>query len=368
MGIKGLNKIINQYVPDAISYSNISSFEGKKVAIDSELLMHKFRSIDSQNSHIFGFVINIFWYLKNGIIPVYVFDGSPNIAKQNNAIYKRSSYKDQLYQKAGDLESKLEKHSEYDKGIGQPLSEEFNNIYDKLHKIQKKMTCMNVSKKHRNECKYLLKLLGIPYIIANDDAEAYCVYLQRQDYVDYVYTEDTDIIPYYIASVMNDGNTDKPIKFFKTTNYSKNPYHLKKIHNKSNKYDVITVVDVNMIIDKLKISKESFIDMCILCGCDFCPQFPKMNHEKALYTIKKFETIENFINSGMTVPTEFKYKEAREIFYTNNNIVLGKTFELDNLDEEGLIKYLKEEREINSFLISSIICQYNEIVKEKFNK
>jgi flap endonuclease-1 len=361
MGIKGLNKIINQHVPEAIYQSDISNFKGSKVAIDSELLLHKFRSNESVNSHVFGFIINIFWYLKNGIIPVYVFDGSPNAAKQNNAIRTRSTYKEQLYQKAGDIESKLEKHSEYDNnGAGNPLGEEFNTLYDKLYKIQKKMTCMSVSKKHRNECKYLLKLMGVPYIIANDDAEAYCVYLQRQGHVDYVYTEDTDVIPYYIASVMNDGNINKPIKYFKTTNYSKNPYNLRKF-SKTNKFDSITVVDVSLIINKLGMSNESFIDMCILCGCDYCPQFPKINHEKAFNYIKKYETIENFINSGVYVPPDFKYKEAREIFYLNNNINLDKPFCLEQFDNEGLKKYLSEEREINDFLIMGIISQYNEI-------
>lgn len=362
MGIKGLNKIINQYVPEATFQSDISNFKGSKVAIDSELLMHKFRSNESANSHIFGFIINIFWYLKNGIIPVYVFDGSPNLAKQNNAISKRSTYKEHLYQKAGDIESRLEKHSEYNNnGACNPLSEEFNTLYDKLYKIQKKMTCMNVSKTHRNECKYLLKLMGIPYIVANDDAEAYCVHLQRQGYVDYVYTEDTDIIPYYIASIINDGNITKPIKYFKTTNYSKNPYHLKKF-SKTNKYDSITVVDVALIIEKLEISKESFIDMCILCGCDFCPQFPKINYEKALGYIKKYETIENFINSGVYVPPDFRYKEAREIFYTACNINTDKQFCLEQLDTDKLTKYLSKEREINDFLIRGIISQYNEII------
>jgi flap endonuclease-1 len=239
MGIKGLNKIINQYAPEAISYVNISEFSGSKVAIDSELLLHKFRSNESDNSHIFGFLINILWYIKNGITPVYVFDGSPNIHKQNNAIFKRSSYKEQLYQKAGDIEDKIEKHSEFNNNIGDALGEEFNELCDKLYKIQKKMTCMSVSKKHRNECKYLLKLLGVPYIIANDDAEAFCVTLQRKGLVDYVYTEDTDIIPYYVASFINNENTsNKPIKFFRTTNYSKNPYHLRE-YNSNNKMNMI---------------------------------------------------------------------------------------------------------------------------------
>jgi flap endonuclease-1 len=369
MGIKGLNKIINQYAPEAISYVNISEFSGSKVAIDSELLLHKFRSNESDNSHIFGFLINILWYIKNGITPVYVFDGSPNIHKQNNAIFKRSSYKEQLYQKAGDIEDKIEKHSEFNNNIGDALGEEFNELCDKLYKIQKKMTCMSVSKKHRNECKYLLKLLGVPYIIANDDAEAFCVTLQRKGLVDYVYTEDTDIIPYYVASFINNENTsNKPIKFFRTTNYSKNPYHLREYNsnNKMNKYDIVTVVNIDIIMNKLKLSNESFIDMCILCGCDFCPPFPKITHEKAFNIIKKYNNIENFINTCSYVPIEFKFKEAREVFYNTINQNVEIAFNLEQINVISLKIYLSEERLMNTFLINSIISKYNKML-ESFN-
>ena len=42
------------------------------------------------------------------------------------------------------------------------LSPEINDTLDQLFKIQRKMTFMTVTKNHRNECKYLLKLMGIP--------------------------------------------------------------------------------------------------------------------------------------------------------------------------------------------------------------
>ena len=70
------------------------------------------------------------------------------------------------------------------------------------------MSFMTVGKNHRNECKYLLKLMGIPFIVANEDAEAFCVTLQRRGIADYVYTEDTDIIPYFIASLETNPETD----------------------------------------------------------------------------------------------------------------------------------------------------------------
>jgi flap endonuclease-1 len=367
MGIKGLNKIINQYAKEAITYENISEFKDSKVAIDSELLLHKFKSHDSENSHIFGFLNNIMWYLKNGIVPVYVFDGSPSAAKQDNIITKRSNYKEQMYKKCEEIEGILKNHPEYNENkIGEALSPDFNNIYDRLYKLQKKMTCMSVTKKHRNECKYLLKLLGIPYITAEEDAEAFCVVLQRKGIVDYVYTEDTDIIPYFIASLVNDGNNDKPIKILRTTNYSKNPYYLKDSpydNNLNNKYDLITVVNLDIIVANLKMSKESIIDLCIICGCDFCPPIPKMTYDKAYSIIKKYETIENFIHNGIYTSIEFKYKDARDIFYKNYTQHITKSMDLTPMDVDNLKVYLLGEINLNSFLTTSIISKYKKTIE-----
>jgi flap endonuclease-1 len=373
MGIKGLNKIINQYSPSAVSHVNISEFSGSKIAIDSELLLHKFKSNESENSHIYGFINNIFWYLKNGIVPVYVFDGSPNIAKQTNVIAKRSNYKEQLYQRVEEIENKIEEHLESEKGaVGDALSSEFNSLYDKLSKLQKKVTCMSVTKKHRNECKYLLKLLGVPYVVADEDAEAYCIVLQRKNLVDYIYTEDTDIIPYYVASLVVDNtSSSKPIKILRTTNYSKNPFYLKENNYDFcgyNKYDTISVLDINKVIEQLKMSKETIIDMCIVAGCDFCTCVPKINHEKVYNLMKKFETIENLVCSNdVHVPLDFKYKEARDIFYKNYDQINVKSVSLSSIDVNGLREYLSVERNINTFLIDSIISKYHKTV-EIYNK
>ncbi len=369
MGIRGLNKIINQYATSSVSQVNISEFCGSKIAIDSELLLHKFKSIDSENSHIFGFLNNIFWYLKNGIIPVYVFDGSPNSAKQSNVIAKRSNYKEQLCLRVEEIENRMEEHLENTHtSLGEALSPEFNSLYDKLSKLQKKMTCMSVTKKHRNECKYLLKLLGIPYITANEDAEALCVVLHRKNLVDCIYTEDTDIIPYYIASMVND-NCDqlKPIRILRTTNYSKNPFYLRDgiyDFNGYNRYDTITVIDINKIVAQLKMCKETIIDMCIVSGCDFCPCVPKISHDKIYNLMKKYETIENFSSgSGVYIPTDFKYKDARDIFYKNYDQCDVKEIVIGELDTDRLKEYLNVERNINSFLISSIISKYHKTIE-----
>ena len=59
------------------------------------------------------------------------------------------------------------------------------------------------------------------------------------------------------------------------------------------------------------ISFESFIDLCILCGCDYTGTIPKIGPVTALKLIKRHQLIENM---PITIPESFEYKMARELF------------------------------------------------------
>jgi len=336
MGIKGLNKLINQYAASAISQNYISEFSGSKIAIDSEILIHKYRSIDSKNSHIFGFINNIFWYLENGIIPIYVFDGCPSAAKQANALTKRFTYREQISRKVEELEDKfieqLDNIDKYpsDEKDSIELNPEINDTLDQLLKIHRKMSFMTVGKNHRNECKYLLKLMGIPFIVANEDAEAFCVTLQKQGIADYVYTEDTDIIPYFIAS-LDQEQIVKPIKIFR----------------KGYLNSMVTVIDVNEILKNMNLTPRSFIDMCILSGCDFCTTISKIGPMKAYAYIQKYHSIEGLKNIGICLPDDFKYQEARDIFFRKHDQNIEKSLDMGIININDLKIYLLEERGLN---------------------
>ncbi len=353
MGIKGLNKLINYYASSAISQKHISEFRGSKIAIDSEILIHKYRSIECKNSHIFGFLNNIYWHLENGIIPVYVFDGRPSNAKQNNVLAKRSISKEQINNKIEQLENKFIEQLDNINTNGitlecNILNPEINDTLDQLRKNQRRMNFMTVGKNQRNECKYLLKLMGIPFIAADQDAEAFCVTLQKKGIVDYVYTEDTDIIPYFIASL----NPDEKVDI--------------KILRKGDSKSMITVIDLNEIIIRMSLSQASFIDMCILSGCDFCTTISHINnHMKAYDYIYKYKSIENLKNI-MYIPSDFKYQDARDMFFKNYDRTIEKALDLGTIDTNGLINYLIDERQLNPY---QIIDKYNKVYSNyKSNK
>ena len=95
MGVDGLYKFINRNFPDIFDTVGITDIKGKSCIIDGmqhiygQLIYMRSRDkeIISQNgkniSHIHGLINSLTYYLKNGIIPIFVFDGkTPDIKKK----------------------------------------------------------------------------------------------------------------------------------------------------------------------------------------------------------------------------------------------------------------------------------------------
>ena len=89
MGIRGLNNLIKKYSQDAETIRDIKEYSGSIFGIDCSILLYKFRyASKAENAHLVGIVNRIKYYLSNGILPVFVFDGDPPDAKRNT-IQKR---------------------------------------------------------------------------------------------------------------------------------------------------------------------------------------------------------------------------------------------------------------------------------------
>ena len=84
MGINGLKKIIKKYVPGALTEIPIETLKNTTIAIDSSILLYKFRyTYTTNNFHILGFLNIITELLNENILPVFIFDGKPPEAKQD---------------------------------------------------------------------------------------------------------------------------------------------------------------------------------------------------------------------------------------------------------------------------------------------
>jgi flap endonuclease-1 len=253
--------------------------------------------------------------MSNGILPVFVFDGDPPDAKRNT-IQKRQDNKERLYVRIEELRT-LENKAETDEDK-KVFSEEIIKLSSQIIRIKKS---------HITECKELLEKSGIPYCTAPADAEKYCAFLQKSGLIDYTVTDDTDALTF---------GCEKIIK----TSINK-----------------IIQIDTNKVLENFGMTREMFIDFCILSGCDYSDTIASVGPVTSFNAIKHHKSIDNYIESLTVKPENFNFEIARKIF-TEFDYIIPEKFTINSCDKKDLLKFLKE----NNFK-ENIIIKFFKILK-----
>lgn len=198
--------------------------------------------------------------LNAGIKPIYVFDGKPPELKKQEL--------DKRHQKRTEAEAELEK-----------AREEGNE--EKVEKMLKRT--VKVTEKHNEECKRLLEIMGVPVVEAVSEAEATCAFMCKEGYVYAVATEDMDALtfgtPKMIRNLMTPASQNKDIVEY----------------------------ELNKVLDGLEMDMDTFVDFCILCGCDYTTSIRGIGPNKAFKFLNEKKNIENII----------KDINGKNIFYNN---------------------------------------------------
>lgn len=322
MGIRGLTSLIKKYVPNAIKMRPINYFKGSTIAIDTSILLYKFRySNTNPNSHINGFLNKCLSYIKHGILPVFILDGKPPVEK-NCIILKRSRHKQKIEKRILSIESSAE-----------------SSIEDKELQIKKlKKQIINVSNEHHKDTKELLTSLGFCVINSPSEAETVCALLQKNGIVNFTYSDDTDALVLGCNKVLRSG----------ANNVS------------------LDEIDLDTILNGLGLSSSEFVDLCILCGCDYCSTIPKLNYTTAYELISKYKNIEEIIENvkgTYSIPVNFDYQRARVIFNSNevSKDILSKDLSSKDLLKEssGLVIGRIENPIINEEKLTKFLSSKN---------
>ena len=125
-----------------------------------------------------------------------------------------------------------------------------------------------ISKQEREDVKEMLRLMGVPVIQAPGEAEAQCSYMCAKGKVDAVCTEDTDCLVFGASIMVRDVN---------------------------NKKEPLTEINRQAALEGLKLTEEEFIDMCILCGCDYSSKIEGIGPVKAYKFIQEMGCIEKVL-------------------------------------------------------------------------
>lgn len=329
MGIKSLTHLVKKHAPDSIKHATLSDLSGKTVAIDTSLLLYKCLTNGySEYAHVTGILYKILIYLSHGITPIFIFDGKPPDEKGSVLKTRRD--------KCESAKQKIQKIEE----SGNVPTEKEKQVIESCKKQS-----IRITYKHIRDIKYLLKLLGITYLHIDGEAEAIASELCRMCYVDCVVSEDMDSLtfgcPHLIRNLMD-----------------------KKIADKS-----ISIIDLDILMAQLQLTYDQFVEMCIMCGCDYCDNIPKIGCITAYNSIKKYENITNFLeqNTKYAIPEDYldRFMKAKSLFlmYHDKLDVDVLPFITSELDMVKLKSFLQEENKMSEDKINTVMKRIETINK-----
>jgi flap endonuclease-1 len=324
MGIKQLTQLIGDVAPDSIKENTIKNYFGRKIAIDASMSLYQFliavrpdggvltNEVGETTSHLQGMFYRTIKMISNGIKPVFVFDGKPPTLK------------------TGELAKRSTKRKEAEEGL-----EEAKEVGPAEEVVKLTKRTVRVTKQHNEECKRLLQLMGVPIVEAPCEAEAQCAALCRAGKVWATGSEDMDSLTL---------GTPMLIRRLTFSEARKLP---------------ILEIQLDRVLEGLKLTMDQFIDLCILLGCDYCDSIRGIGPKRAMELITKYGCIEKILDNldkKYVVPENWPYQEVRELFRTpevaDPNTI---EFKWSDPDEEGLKKFLVEEKNFNEKRVTEAI-------------
>ncbi|KAF8625908.1 hypothetical protein AX17_006634 [Amanita inopinata Kibby_2008] len=254
MGIKGLTALLSEHTPTCIKEHDIKTLFGRKVAIDASMSIYQFliavRQKDGEmltndagetTSHLMGLFYRTIRIVENGIKPAYVFDGKPPELKK------------------GVLSKRFERREEAKEG-----GEEAKEIGTAEDIDRYSRRTVKVTNQHNEECRKLLKLMGIPVVIAPSEAEAQCAELARGGKVYAAGSEDMDTLTF-----------NAPILF-------------RHLTFSEAKKQPISEINLQQALKGLDMDMSQFIELCILLGCDYLEPIKGIGPKSALKLIREY--------------------------------------------------------------------------------
>ena len=321
MGIKNLNTLLKKHVQNGIITQNLENFTNNIIAIDTSNYLYRFKYDNGNFLKKFVDQITTFW--KYNITPIYIFDGTPP-SEKNETLKKRKSIKNKnkndilILEEEIKLQDKLYNKQQKELSISKLFNNDSNNIgqlqnylfeleqtiKNNKNKLKKKIkNVVSISPNNIINCKNLFNLLGIKYIVADTEADILCCELLQNNIVDCCMSEDMDFLTHGCS------------KLLRNYNYRDN---------------TVKVYILPIILKELDLSYDKFVDICILCGCDYTNKINGIGPISALKYIKKYDSIENIIqelinkNSRLSIESEFNYQKARDIFKTKKKSLLDR--------------------------------------------
>ncbi|GJN15078.1 hypothetical protein PR202_gb01967 [Eleusine coracana subsp. coracana] len=290
MGIKGLTKLLADNAPKAMKEQKFESYFGRKIAVDASMSIYQF------------------------LIVV----GRTGMETLTNEAGEVTSHLQGMFNRT----IRYSKREDATKDLTEAVEEGDKDAIEKLSKRTVKVT-----RQHNDDCKRLLRLMGVPVVEAPCEAEAECAALCINDKVYAVASEDMDSLTFGA------------------------PRFLRHLMDPSSKKIPVMEFEVAKVLEELEITMDQFIDLCILCGCDYCDSIKGIGGSTALKLIRQYGSIESILENinkdRYQIPEEWPYEEARRLFKEPSVTLDIPELKWTAPDEEGIINFLVKDNGFN---------------------
>jgi flap endonuclease-1 len=331
MGIRMLNKFLQDKCKSSISRVNLSKLSGKKIAVDISIYLYKFLG---ENALLENLYLMISIFRENNIIPVFVFDGKPPAEKNDTIAFRKKTKinaRDEYYrlkQMLDDIESDVAV-SDCDGGGGGGDDDEETvtvipsntaDIRIMMDKLKKKFVILKAE--HIQNAKMLLQAYGMTYIESPGEADMLCAKLVSKNIVYACLSEDTDMFVYGCSRVL---------RYLSLTT------------------STVILYDFQEIIKTLDMTTYEFRQLCIIYGCDYLPKNENQNYKNMTIfnSYKMFKQYKDYLKNNETseIQTDF-YKwllsQNNDIYsYINEASKVIDMFDISSYDNLELYDNIK---------------------------
>lgn len=201
-------------------------------------------------SHLQGLFSRTIRFMMEGIQPVFVFDGkAPDL-------------------KSGELLKRREKREKAEAALKAAVEE--SNIEEQNRQSKR---LVRAGRKENEDCQKLLRLMGVPVVMAPCEAEAQASHLARTGQVYACGTEDMDALTF------------------------RTPVLVRKMTFAGASKSAVQVMEYDKAVAGLGLTHEQFVDLCIMLGCDYCDTIRGVGPKTALKLIREHGSIEEILNT-----------------------------------------------------------------------
>eukprot|EP00831_Metopus_contortus_P004290 TRINITY_DN1157_c0_g1_i2.p2 TRINITY_DN1157_c0_g1~~TRINITY_DN1157_c0_g1_i2.p2 ORF type:complete len:389 (-),score=86.19 TRINITY_DN1157_c0_g1_i2:34-1200(-) len=333
MGIHKLMNLILEKAKNAVKNISLDSLTGRIIACDASTAIYQFLVSNlsmkegfgietlkdpkgNPTAHLIGIFNRTIQFLSHGIKPVWVFDGKPP-EKKKEELHRRH-----LLKTGAEEEKKLAEEE------GDLV--EARKMAGRSVKVTPEMTA---------DAKKMVQLMGLPIVEASSEAEAQCAVMCREGRVYATATEDMDALTFGTKILLRGFNSKK---------------------------EPITEIHLDTVLKEFGMTMDTFIDLCIMCGCDYTTTIDGIGPVKAFKYVASCKTMEAALEKidseyskstkkkKYTLPPDFDYVTARTLFKAPE-VIDPSTIELKfgKPDEIKLKQFLIEEKGFNDLRVDS---------------